>query len=271
MGRMWNHAKQRVVHYLRVYFGFFSTCFIATMSFRIHFVLLIVMDLFFYISTLGSIHIIYNHVSMIGPWNREQLLFFVSVMLTIQQCHMTFVSENFWIFSSTIRTGALDFILLKPISALFSAFFRHIRPGSFINILIAWGTVIYYGMEVHLDLLAWLLLPFCILLGLVLASSLDMVIASSMFWMLEGTGINFLRIELQELSRWPDFIYGSITSRILTIVVPILLIGSAPVRFLFDHSDWLPLLGLGVAIIVVWVVLHFVWNAGLNLYESASS
>ena len=263
--------QQRVKHYFQVYSGFLSTCFTQAMSFRIHFVLLIFMDLFFLISALASVNIIYDHVSTIGPWNREQLLFFVSVMLTIHQCHMAFVSENFWIFSSHLRMGTLDFILLKPISSIFSTYMRFIRPGSFVNILICVGAVIYYGIEVDLSGLSWLLLPFGILFGLLLASSLDMVIATSMFWMLEGVGINFLRMQLQELSRWPEFIYGAITSRILTVVVPILLIGNAPVRFLFDHSDWLPFFGLGVALILVWVVLYFFWNLGLNIYESASS
>ena len=182
-----------------------------------------------------------------------------------------FVSENFWIFSLTLRTGTLDFILLKPISTIFSTYLRHIRPGSFANILTTLAVVIYYGIQVDLSVLSWFLLPVAILLGLILATSLDMVISTSMFWMLEGVGINFLRMQFQEFARWPDFIYGSLTRRLLTTFLPILLIGSAPVRFLFDHGDWLPLLGLAIAILVVWILLNIVWNIGLNLYESASS
>ena len=69
------------------------------MGFRVHFVLLILMDFLFLVTTLASVHIIYTHVSTIGPWNRDQLLFFVSIILIIQQCHMAFVRA----FNNEIR------------------------------------------------------------------------------------------------------------------------------------------------------------------------
>lgn len=248
-----------------------STSFSEAMGFRVNFFILIVLDLFFYGSALFSVDIIYQHVSTIGPWNREQLMFFVSIMLLIHQFHMALVADNFWVFSATLRLGQLDFDLLKPISSLFSSFLRRIRPGSLINIFLSGGLVIYYGLQVDLSITAWIVLPFGIMFGFILAASLDMLIACGMFWMLEGVGINFLRMELQELSRWPDFIYGAIVGRLLTVVVPILLIGNAPTRFLFDQHDWGPLLGMVVAILIIWGLLQIVWKFGLLAYESASS
>lgn len=262
---------QRIVHYLKVYQGFLNVCFAEAMSFRLHFFLLIVMDLAFYTSTLASIDIIYDHVSMIGPWNREQLLFFVSIMLAINQFHMTFVSENFWYFSLILRQGDLDFILLKPISSLFSTFFRRIRAGSFPNVIVTWSVVIYFGNQVQLDWTGWILLVPLVLMGFILAAGIEIVIACSMFWMLEGSGVNFLRLELQQLARWPDFIYGSVARRVLTVIVPVLLVGNPPVRFLIDYGDYLPLIAMGLAIILVWSILGVVWRIGLNAYESASS
>lgn len=261
----------RIKHYLRVYVGFLSTCFVESMSYRLHFFLLIIMDLFFYFSTLASVDILYNHVAMIGPWQREQFLFFVAIMLSVNQLHMTFLSESFWMLPYSLRTGAMDFLLIKPISPLFSTFFRYVRPGSLCNIFVTWSVLIYYGIGAGLNGLDWIALPVVVILGFMLAASIELVIACSMFWMLEGTGINFLRIELQQLARWPDFIYQGFLRRILTIALPVLLIGSAPARFLFNTKDIFPLLGMVLAIIVSWVLLGIAWRAGLNKYESASS
>ena len=241
------------------------------MIFRLHFVMLIAMDLLFYASTLASVHILYDHVIAIGPWNREQLLFFVSIMLAINQLSMTFVSENFWRFSTFLRTGELDFFLLRPLGTIFSTFFNYIRAGSFCNIIATWSVIIYYGLQVRLDLLGWVLLFPLVLLGFILATSIEMVIACGMFWMLEGTGLNFLRIEFQQLARWPDFIYGSVARRILTVIVPILLIGSTPAHFLFDHGRILSLLAMILAVALTWGVLAWLWRKGLRTYESASS
>lgn len=263
--------KSRLLHYLRVYQGFLTTCFIQALEFRLHFFLLIMMDLAFYISSLASIHIIFNHVSEIGGWNREQFLFFTAVMLSINQLTMSFISESFWRFPVLLRTGELDFYLLKPIGSIFTVFFRFIRPGSMVNILFTGGALIYFGLQIDLDWSAWTLLPFLIILGFILQNSIELVIACSMFWMLEGTGINFLRMELQQLARWPDFIYGAFVYRFLTVLLPILLIGSAPVRFLFNYNDFFPMIGMGVSILVFWSFLSIAWSAGLRAYESASS
>ncbi len=266
---MINHLLSRIKHYLSVYQGFVITCFIESLNFRLHFVLLILMDLLFYVSSLASIHIIYNHVEAIGPWNREQLMFFVAFMLGINQLTMTFVSESYWRFPLLIRTGELDFALLKPISSIFLVFFRYIRPGSMINMIFTWGVIIYFGIQLQLTVFAWCALPFLLILGFLLQNAVEMVICCSMFWMLEGTGINFVRMEMQQLARWPDFIYNKIVSRVLMTVLPILLIGSAPVRFLYNYNDWFPFLCMGFAILVFWSFLRFIWQIGLTTYESA--
>lgn len=268
---MFMQLLNRIKHYLSVYQGFVVTRFIESLNFRLHFVLLILMDLLFYISALASIHIIYNHVETIGVWNREQLLFFVSFMLGINQLTMTFVSDSYWRFPELIRSGDLDFILLKPIGAVFSVFFRYLRPGSLINMIFTWSVIIYYGLQLHLSIISWMILPFLLILGFLLQNAIEMVICCSMFWMLEGSGVNFVRMELQQLARWPDFIYHKTVSKILMTILPILLIGSAPVRFLFDSEDWLPFFGLVLGILVFWSLLSFCWRLGLASYESASS
>ncbi|MDH5560523.1 MAG: ABC-2 family transporter protein [Deltaproteobacteria bacterium] len=262
---------KNIRHYFSIYQSFIVTCFAESMNFRMHFLLLIIMDLFFYVSALASVYILYEHVPLIGSWNREQFLFFISIMLAVNQLTMTFVSESFWQFPLLIRTGNLDFILLKPANAIFSTFFRYVRPGSMVNVIFTWSATIYFGIQLDLNWFSWMILPFLVFMGFFLQNSIELVISCSMFWMLEGTGINFLRIELQQLSRWPDFIYQSFVRRILTLILPILLIGSAPARFLFDFNDIYPLLGMGLAIIFFWIILKFTWAAGLKAYESASS
>jgi len=260
-----------LVHYGRVYREFIHTSFAEAMTYRTHFVLLIFMDLFFYFTTLASVSFIFDHVDKIGAWEREEFLFFISIMLAINHLHMTFISESFWRLSVDIRKGDLDFILIKPLGTLFSVFFRFIRPASLLILPVPWGLIIYFGRLIQLEPLSWVLLPFLVLLGLILLVSLEILISTSMFWIIEGWGINFLRMQMQELSRWPDFVFQTLARRVLTLVFPILLIGSAPARFLLDNQDFLPLIGMLVAILISWVLIRFFWKLGLGAYESASS
>lgn len=263
---------QKIIsHYSGVYREFLSCCFAEAMSFRIHFVLLIIMDLFFYASAILTVDYIYMHVEKIGVWNRDQFLFFITFMLALDHLHMTFISESFWRLSFDIRTGALDFILFKPINTIFNIFFRHIRPASMCNLVVTWSLLIYFGRINGLSTLDWIVLPFLILLGLTLLVSMEILISTSMFWLIESFGINFLRMQFQHLARWPDFVYQLFSRRILTFFIPILLVGNAPVRFLFDYRDYELLLFLILALVIIWTITAKFWQLGLRAYESASS
>ena len=84
-------------------------------------------------------------------------------MLAVDHLHMTFVSESFWELSHQIRTGSLDFLLLKPIGTVFHAFLRFIRPASALNIVVTWGLLIYYGQAIELLWWQWILMPILML------------------------------------------------------------------------------------------------------------
>ncbi|WP_372652151.1 ABC transporter permease [Halobacteriovorax sp.] len=258
-------------HHLSVYRMFVSTSFSQSMSFRLNFFLLILMDIFFYFSSLMTVSFIFDHVQTIGPWNKDQLMFFISFMLCIDHLHMTLISESFWVLSRDIKSGNMDFTILKPISSIFTCFFRHIRTSSICNTIVVWACLIYFGRKVDLDLLSWISLPFLVVLSFTLLAILEFIISTSMFWMTEGMGINFLRMQFQNLSRWPNFIYSSLSRKVFTLVIPILLIGSAPVHFIFDHSAWHYLIYLVIAIVLSFGFLQIIWKRAINQYESASS
>lgn len=263
--------RRLLKQYAGLYGEFVRTSFAEATSYRLHFVLLIVMDLLFYLSVLGSVDFLFRHLDQIGPWNRTDFMFFMAFMLAIEHLHMTFVSENFWEFSFDIRTGRLDFILLKPVGALFIVFFRRIRPGTLINGFFPWGLLVYYGSQLGLGWWQWLLLPAFVLLGLTLQTSLEILLSMAMFWVVESMGINFIRMQLQQVSRWPQFIYGYLAQKFFGLVVPVLLIGSAPVMFLRDPRHWAGVLLMISLLLLSWLLIGWLWRKGLRSYESASS
>ncbi len=262
---------ESIKHYFGVYRYFVSTSISEALSFRTSFVLLILMDIFFYFSVLFSVDFLFDHTLKIGPWSKYQLLFFIAFMLNIDTVHMGVFSSNFWMLGFKIRTGELDFDLLKPTHSIFVAFFRYLKPSSMVTAPVAWGILIYYGNKIDLLWYDWLMIPPLMLMGLALLCVLEFILSTSMFWLVEGMGVNFLRMQMQQMARWPDFIYKYTYQKIFTIAVPLLLIGSGPVHFLFDKSKWPYLLGMVVALIVSSFILAKLWDKALRQYDSASS
>lgn len=264
-------SRPRPGRYAAVYAQFVANNLAAATHFRAHFVLMIVMELTFYATALASVDFVYGHVGRIGVWDRNQFLFFLSYLLAIDQAHMGLVSESFWQLGFDIRTGMLDFKLMRPLSLFFTVFFRHLRPSSFLLFPVIWSLVVYFGVRAGLPWWAWLALPPLAVFSFAFQVAFEILLSTTMFVTVSSTGINFLRMQLQGLSRWPDFVYAGLPRRVFTVFLPVLLIGSAPVRLLFDPADsgllllMVPLFGL-----ILWLN-RVLWRAALRRYDSASS
>jgi ABC-2 type transport system permease protein len=214
----------------------------------------------------------YRHTSHLGNWTKDQWFFFLSCILVIDQWHMTFVSQNFWMLPQFIKNGQFDFILLRPVSSLFISFFRHIRVASFLNIFLTIPAVLYFGSKVGLQWPQFLLLIFPLFLGFLLLIQIEQILMCWIFWLIEGWGLNFLRMELQRLTRWPESIFPKWPRKIFTFVVPILLVSNAPVGlFLGSENGIILFLGLMLANGCAFFVLKKLWKFSLYRYESASS
>lgn len=262
---------QLVPYYLGLYRNYIAVCAAQALSFRTHFFLLVIVDLFFYASSFGVVAFLFEHVDMIGPWNRNEFLFFVSFFLAIDQLHMSMFAMSFWEFSADLRLGRLDFWLLKPAHVLFILFFRNVRFSNFFLTPVVWGALVYFGWKLSFGMEQWILLPLLILLGITLLVSIEILLSAAMFWTIESIGINFLRMQIQSVGRWPDFIYQYLFQKFFTLFVPILLVTSAPTHYLLRSDGGLLLLSMTAAIAICWVLNRYVWREGLKRYESASS
>jgi ABC-2 type transport system permease protein len=260
-----------IKHYLSVYKEFISTSVSVETSFRTSYILVIIMDFLFFFTSLLSAQFIFNHVEHIGPWNRSQFLFFMAFMLTIDNIHMMIFSQNFWALSFNIKSGELDYVILKPLSTIFNVFFRLFRSSSLINTPVYIGFLIYYGIEVGLYWYDWPLIPIFLIMGLTLLVLIEFILSCSMFWVTEGNGINFLRMQLQGIARWPHVVYTNMVRKFFLIAVPVLFIGSAPVEFLFDKGQWMWIVLMMGLILILSLILSWIWKEGLKRYDSASS
>src|SRR5690606_17376910 len=116
------------------------------LSFRINFLMILIVDCVFTLSALGATYVLFDHVQTLGSWNREQLLFFLSFMLIIDDFQGLVLSSNFWMLSMDLKAGNLDFTFLKPVHSFLPMFFRYLRPSSVISLAIDITLLIYFGL-----------------------------------------------------------------------------------------------------------------------------
>jgi len=252
-----------------IYKEFFKTSLVEDLSFRLNFLIQSFMNLSFIGVYFFSSLFIFDHVDLIGLWQKEEFLFFLSFALLLDQAHYLLLSFNFWIFSDSVRTGHFDFILLKPASSLFITFFNRLAIPGLFTIFVSFIIFLYFGLKLDLNVWVWLSMPFCFLLAMSLLFGLEVLISLLNFITIEGLGVNQLRLQVQQLSRWPDFIYKQ---KMRLFLMPFLAITSIPVRWILDMSYWSWLLAMiGTTFSLWFFILFWIWPKGLRMYESASS
>ena len=246
--------------YLSLYKEFFKTSLSAELSFRANFTLQSLMNVSFIGVYFFTSVFIFNHIEHIGLWNEKEFLLFLSFVFAVDQTHYLIFSLNFWEFSSDVLFGTLDFHLLKPFPSLFIVLLRRLAIPGIFTVFLTYFMVIYFGLQVGLSPLAWLSLPFCLLLSLSLLLGVEVLISLFNFFTVEGMGINQARLQIQHLCRWPDFIYKN-PARLW--LLPFLAITSIPVRWILDVSYWSWLVAMFFGVLVLSGLLFFFYGQKL--------
>jgi ABC-2 type transport system permease protein len=267
-------------HYWRVLKTFVRNSLVREMAFRANFVLEIVTRAFWFAAQLVLFDLIYRNVPTINGWSRYEFLAFLATGMIINTLIEAFFMPNCANFSELIRTGNLDFVLLKPIDTQFLISFEKLDLGTLSHLLLSGSllavSVVQLGQPV--DGLSALLYLLLIAASVAFFYSLMVILASTSVWFGRNQGLYDFWFYITIFARYPREIYaGSPAGDALrvgfTYVLPILLVVTVPVQTLIDKAlqpSWLTALmvfAAGAGLIASRIV--FQW--ALRSYRSASS
>ena len=114
--------------YLRVFLTFARNSLVRDMTFRTNFIIECVSSLSWTLMNIGFYLIIFQHTQRIGAtgWGKYEFFIFLSTTWFANSLVQTFFMPNAQEFSELIRTGNLDFALLKPIDTQFLISFHRV-------------------------------------------------------------------------------------------------------------------------------------------------
>ena len=108
--------------YLNVFLTFARNSLVRDMSFRTNFILQCVSTISWTVMNIGFYQIVFEYSDSIGKgtgWGRDEFFVFLASTWIINSLVQTFFMPNAQQFSELIRSGNLDFALLKPIDTQF--------------------------------------------------------------------------------------------------------------------------------------------------------
>ena len=183
--------------------------------------------------------LIFRYTSMIGEdggWGKYQFFMFFATGLLVNSLVMTLFMTNLDELSDLIRTGALDFALLKPIDAQFLISLRRIDWSSLANFAFGLALLLYAlaRSDCRPGPAAMVLYPFYVLCGVAVYYSFMIALAAASVWMGRNLTLLDFWFYITTFSRYPMEIYngplGTPLRWSFTFILPVLIVVNVPAR-----------------------------------------
>jgi ABC-2 type transport system permease protein len=274
--------------YHRVFLTFARNSLIRDMTFRVNFLLDCVASVSWMAMNLGFYLLIFSHTRQISSWDKYEFFVFIATTWLVNSIVQAFFMPNAQEFSDLIRTGGLDFALLKPIDTQFLISLQKIHWSSLANFGAGLGLLgVSLWQLSHqaepLVLTPWMfvLFPFYVLCGVVILYSLMISLAATSIWLGRNQTLYDFWFYITNFSRYPMEIYsgtwGLPLKWLFTFIIPILVVVNVPARVLAQplHPETSLGVGLGLfaiaATVASFMMSRWIFRLALLSYRSASS
>ena len=272
--------------YFRVFLTFARNSLVRDMTFRGNFLIEAVTSLGWVSFNLVFYLLIFRYTPMIGAgsgWGRDEFLVFFSTSLLVNSLVQTLFMVNLDDLSDLIRTGALDFALLKPIDAQFLISLRRIDWSSMANFVCGLALLAYALVRAHCfpGAAAMVLYPLYVVCGVAVYYSFMIAMAAASVWMGRNLTLLDFWFYITTFSRYPMEIYdgplGWPLRQFFTFIIPVLIVVNVPARLVArplwprTAAEWsLPLFAV-LATLASLAVSRWIFQRALASYRSASS
>jgi ABC-2 type transport system permease protein len=287
-------TSKQTVHpnYWKVFTTFARNSLVRDMTFRVNFFLQCVSSIGWTLMNVGFYLIIFQYTDTIGEgsgWDRDKFFLFIATTWFINSLVQAFFMPNAEEFSELIRTGGLDFALLKPIDTQFLVSFRKVDWSALSNFFAGFVIAIVSlhslaTREVNPmipSLLSVILYVIFIICGVAIMYSLMICLSATSIWLGRNQTLydfwfyitNFSRYPMEMYNRgWGQPLYG-----FFTFIVPVLLVVNVPARLLAKPiaprtTEEMLLVGWAVVATILSIISsRWVFQRALSSYRSASS
>ncbi len=241
---------------------------------RVDFFLHIFPSTFGILTTLLGVFVIFNNIETIIGWDKYEIILITGVYYLVVGLYFPMFIQTLSRIGELVNRGGLDFVLLKPVSSLFTvSFFSGVSYaelprllGAFIVIPIA---IIKLGLLISWA--RWLGFALMIISAVVLAYSIWTLVMTTSFWLGRIHGFHEVPLSLFRINKYPLDIFNKGLRILFLAILPIGFMVYVPTKFLLGDLGWeWVLLSLLLSSIFLFSTIKF-WDFGLKAYSSASS
>jgi ABC-2 type transport system permease protein len=258
--------------YFSVLSSFWRTSLASELEYRLNFLLALLSSLGHLAGNLFGLSLFYTGGGSLGGWPFHQAMLVMGLFTTLTGLNKVLLSPNLTRIIEHVRTGTLDFVLLKPLDSQFWLSTRRISPWGLPDVLFGVGIVSYASIQLGLAPERLALAAGAFLLSAVIQYSLWFLLASISIWYVKVFNVTEVLNALLAAGRYPiDALPPGFYRVVFSFVIPVALLTTVPAKVALAQpmGSWL-LASLAFAL-GAFALSRAFWRHALRYYTSASS
>ena len=265
-------------HSIKLFFAFAKVSMLTQMEYRMGYVVRMIGKLLTWGGGFAVLAIMLFRFQHIGTWSAYEVLFLYSLNTLTYAIAGTF-TMNVCEISPSIRSGAFDATLTRPVNPLYLRICQNASAGYTVNYLLGLSVMIFAGinLDIEITFLSVLLLITSIIGGILIHSACLIASGVPSFWMVRNNAIP--RILYSEMSAFVDYpinIYSTAIQFLLTFILPYAFISFYPAGLFLGkvgESAFHPAIYYmsPLAGVICILLAYRFWKFGLNSYQSTGS
>lgn len=246
---------------------------VREMMFKANFLVWIIVEIAWLFLHLMFIEVVYSHVDTVAGWNKPAMLVLIGTNHAIQQIFQAFFLVSFSQIPELIRTGRLDFYLLKPVSTQFLLSVSKFDAGALINALIGFALAASAlpTLATPPSAASWIAYLLLIPLGVLIHYALMLLLISIAFWIIQAESLVMGYYSFFSLARIPREAFRGTLRIVFTWAVPLTLVANVPASALLGFLTPEHTISLLIAALLPAFFATLFFSRGLRAYCSASS
>jgi ABC-2 type transport system permease protein len=242
-------------------------------QYRADFLLQGVMALFWLGWNLVPLLVVFRARPAIAGWSYPEALIVIGWFTLLKSLLDSAISPSLTAVVQHIRTGTLDFVLLKPADAQFLVSTVRFEVWPLLQAggglaLVAWSLARLGRVPSALQLAA--------AAGLLGAASLVLysiwiLVVSAAFWVVRLDNLAYLFNAIFDAARWPKSVFRGVARIIFTFIIPLAMMTTYPAEALLGRLAVRTALGAVVGALLMAALARLVWTRAIGHYTSASS
>jgi ABC-2 type transport system permease protein len=247
--------------------------FTTAMQYRVEFVVGGFISLWWMIWTLVPLLVVFGATDGVAGWSFAEALLVVAWFTLLRGVLEGMIAPSLQNLIEGIRSGTLDFVLLKPADAQFLVSTTRFAPYKIFDLAAA-GVMVGISLSRlgRTPALADVGVTVALLLAAVaVLYALFILVACAAFWVVRLDNLAYLFGSIFDAARWPLSVFRGVWRFLFTFIIPLGVMTTYPAEALLGRLEpvtaWA---ALGAAAFFL-VLARFTWVRSIGAYTSASS